>query len=630
MISSEFDIQTIKDNDTSPKFYQYYPRLFESYFTNVDKKTIEKLCDAGYLYYHSILCLDSIVDDKQFSNLPSFIQLQEESIKILTGVYGKDSEFWNYWNKRKKEYFEAIAIEKQLSEKRYISFKEYKSLADKKAAFGKVAIDCLYLLSNKKDKKVYNILLKSHTLFSIGFQLYDDIQDFKEDFESKQLNWTVYQLQKNTSLKTKNSSFLNKHLFLKGVAQKELKKAINYFQKAIETLKPLNIESNWQNTILESKQIVRDFVEITNGYIKCLSKKIDLKKELPKKDYFFDFSDIKNHTIKRGLEFVKKDFTNNYAELKHIMYLGKIEGFDNSEEIHVSDTFQRALINECLITASQKNNLDLNSFIEKECTYLLGLQNKDKIGVWSYFPTVKEIAPDIDDLGQMIQLFCSINKQNLVGTHCDKAINIVLSDRFRKDGGIETWIIPRNGQTKIQQKQELFNKTKWGEGPDLEVVANFIYALQVYQPHRYKKQIKKSIDYILKHQNKEGFWVSRWYYGNYYGIYVCLRLLKCFDIQFQKNVKKALNYIKNNQSFDGGFSLNNREPSDPLSTSLALLSLSFFEKKDSLSVKRAKKYLISSQNDGGFWSEVDFIMPKVHEPYKSKTLTTAFVLKALT
>ncbi len=82
----------------------------------------------------------------------------------------------------------------------------------------------------------------------------------------------------------------------------------------------------------------------------------------------------------------------------------------------------------------------------------------------------------------------SENKK-LIKNHCENSINIALKDRSCANGGIETWIIPSNPKTSIQKKQEFFNKEKWGKGPDLEVVANFIYALQIYNASLYKAQI---------------------------------------------------------------------------------------------------------------------------------------------
>ena len=153
---------TIKEilikNDKSPKFYQHYPKLFSGYYTHVNSDKLNKLSDAGYLYYHSTLLMDSLIDDKDFSKIPKMILLQEEAIKTLSSVYGKDSEFLGYWAKR-RQYFMAIEIEKTLSIENEVSEATFEDLADKKSAFGKVAIDCLCLLSEQKDDIKYHQLL---------------------------------------------------------------------------------------------------------------------------------------------------------------------------------------------------------------------------------------------------------------------------------------------------------------------------------------------------------------------------------------------------------------------------------------------------------------------------------------
>ena len=169
------DFNSLAKEDGSPVFYQHYPRLFSKYFKQVKPSLVNQLSKAGYFYYHSTLLTDSLIDDKEFANFPVITLLQEETIKMLTSVYGIDSDFWKYWNKRRQEYFEAVKIEEKLYYDSKVSLVEYEKLADKKAAFGKVAIDCMYLLSNKEDEKLYQNLLKSHYYFSVGFQLYDDV-----------------------------------------------------------------------------------------------------------------------------------------------------------------------------------------------------------------------------------------------------------------------------------------------------------------------------------------------------------------------------------------------------------------------------------------------------------------------
>lgn len=94
-------LESLKNSDKSPQYYQYYPRLFSTYYTDIEESVINALCDAGYIYYHSLLLIDSVVDKKDFSNLLDILMYQEEAIKILSAIYGKDSEFWKYWNNRK-------------------------------------------------------------------------------------------------------------------------------------------------------------------------------------------------------------------------------------------------------------------------------------------------------------------------------------------------------------------------------------------------------------------------------------------------------------------------------------------------------------------------------------------------
>jgi len=617
--------------DKSPSYYKHYPKLFANYFSEVSDEQIDVLSKAGYHYYHSVLCLDAILDDGNFEEIPIMRTLQEESIKLLSSVFGLNSKFWDLWNQRKGEYFEAVKIEKSLSYSNGVDFESYQDLADKKSAFGKVAIDSLFVLDRKQENATYDKLLLSHKYFSTGFQLYDDVKDFKEDFEKGQFNYATEQLKKegNFDQYKHNVEILNKLLFIKEIGQEILSKSIEQFEKAITILNDLSTKSKWLTTVLEMKATIENYLDITNGYLATITAKIELKNHQSYTYAFFDFNELDENATKNGLAFIKSDFQQNYADLKHIMYLGNLEGFDNNNTIHISDTFQRALINECFISVGDAYNLDVSNFLKNECHYLISLRNKDIIGGWSYFPTVQEIAADIDDLGQMIQLFILSANQQLVADYCHNAITIALNERMLANGGIETWLIPVKNQSNVQKRQEHFNSTKWGKGPDVEVVANFAYSLAILDKEKYADVIKKTISYVVGQQDDRGYWEIRWYYGNYYGTYVCLRLLKQFEELNPKEIQKALDYITESQNNDGGFSIEQNKVSDPLSTALAILGLKVFFDKDCEVIEKAVGYLTSSQSDDGSWKAVDFIKPKVHEPYKSKTLTTAYVLKAL-
>lgn len=286
------------------------------------------------------------------------------------------------------------------------------------------------------------------------------------------------------------------------------------------------------------------------------------------------------------MDFIAKEFSENYVELQHFMWLSKKEGFNNKTQLHYSDTFQRAMLNDCLLHISEKFGLKTDIFFKDENNYFLSRVNNDTIGTWSYFPTVQEVAADIDDLGQIMQQFIQTQENQLIDKYCLKAIDIVTQDRTIKNGGIETWIIPKDNLTEVQKRQDHFNSTKWGKGPDVEVVANFLYALFLYNAEKYSGIIKKGIDYIIYQQKHDGFWDSRWYYGNYYGTYVVLRLLESFPNEFEKEKQKSLDFIKNTQNEDGSFGSDEHKN---LSTALLVCPLIIFLMNIRVSILKIRK-----------------------------------------
>ena len=551
------------------------------------------------------------------------MELQEETISILARIYPENHNFWKLWEQRKTEYQEAIYLEKQLFNN--FSEERYTEVADKKSAFGKVAIDSLFSLTDSKGREQYEKLLESHKYFSLGFQIYDDVNDFKEDFQRKQFNLAVYELSKKINFQEyPDLELLNKIFYVTGLGFILLQKSIDSFEIA-KTYIP-DQESGWYKTVEEMQKAVYVYYETTFAYMEILKKKNELKKEIQPR-IFFDYSSIENVVITKGLDFIAKEFSENYTELQHFMWLSKKDGFENETQLHYSDIFQRAMLDDCLLQISEKFNLKTEFFFKDENNYFLERINKDEIGAWSYFSSVQEIAADIDDLGQVMQQFITSKQKHLVDEYCTKAINIAIEERSTNNGGIETWIIPKKNHTEKQKKQNDFNSTKWGKGPDVEVVANFLYALFLYDFNKYESTIIKGISYILKEQKHEGFWESRWYYGNFYGTYVCLRLLNCFPNNYKAEKQKTLDFFINFQNKDGSFGT---EGFTILSTAFARLSLNYFEGKKYISIsEKSEKFLLENQQKDGSWKAENFIKPKTNEPYKSTTLTTAFVLKSL-
>ncbi|MDX2191443.1 MAG: prenyltransferase/squalene oxidase repeat-containing protein [Bacteroidota bacterium] len=618
--------------DANASIYLYYPFLFIEYFEYKDIEKVEKLSIAGFLYFKSLILLDKIFDSKKNSKDSLGVLLasvcQEEAIKILAELFPINSEFWILWNKRKEEYLYANKIEKI---KKKISWKQYKKLASLKSAFGKCAIDALHILSKNKRQEITDKLLESHNIFSVAMQLNDDIVDISEDFGNDQFNWAYFKTKKLLIkdginiydvdlLKLKNYMYVyGIDVILRRYSILHLRKAKAIVELKYNTLwtEKLGLAINENLKLIENSIAYIEILKVKRHLLNRNNKSINLK--LP---------NFKNNVLVNGLKYILNEFKNDFGEIKHIMYLPKSQGFSNRNEIHVGDIFQKAMLCCNLLNIQKNTNINLRPIIDCEIEYIIENRLKDKVGVWSYFPSVKEISPDIDDLGQILFLLIISSNKELIYKYCMQGINIVENDLICSDGGIETWILPSRNRTKLQQKQNLYNETKWGKGPDVEVMANYLYGLSLFDDKKYDLTIKNGLLYILSKQNIQGYWESRWYFGSYYGTYICLKLFHINNLHYPES-DKALNFIKSKQNKDGGWGLNFKE-SDPLSTAFCILSLDLFEntRVDNYILK-GFKYLKSCQLEDGSFNATPFIKPRGIESYKSKILTTSYALYAL-
>ncbi|MTI86864.1 MAG: hypothetical protein FH748_02725 [Balneolaceae bacterium] len=621
-------------------FYLFYPRLFSNAFNVSDDETLKHLSISGFLYYQSLINLDRAYDSKHrvltLGNMSIIVSCQEEAIKILSQLFGCASGFWKYWNQRKQNYQKAQQMEQ---EEAVTEISQYYDLADYKSEFGKVAIDALHLLSGKKYQEKYEHLLQAHRCFSIANQFVDDIQDIIEDREQGQFNWVLRHLsllleEQDKDIEKITDEEVKKHLYSLNLADYYYEKADHYYKKALEYTEGTGA-GLWENNLRKIHSENAQRIDTIRGYKLVLKTRFNIRKEATMKQNDVEVHipkvQIQNTDLAPSISYLINEWKKGYTELKHIMYLSEMEGFSNKEQIHIGDTFQRAIVTDVLCDIESGFPVNFSTIVQKEISYLMSRRNEDRIGGWSYFPTVPEIAADIDDLGQVIQLLVKANEYSLLNDYCSDTINFAVEHCMEENGGMKTWILPREKRNERQQRQYSFNQTKWGEGPDVEVTANFLYALSQMDEAGYREVLSKGCDYLKKEQEVEGYWQSRWYYGDYYGTYVCSRMLQvCAEAAGSKSIQKSFNFIMNSQNQDGGWGLE-YSVSDALNTSLALLTLRVIDpEKAKKAIARGERFLLSCQSANYSWPGVRFIRPRINEPYKSRTLTTAYVLKALT
>ena len=633
----------------NPAFYQNYPALFREAFPAVPDATVARLSAAGFLYYRSIIMLDGIMDGES-ADCPAQLRpllpiavgcCQEESIKLLCTCFPAGGEFWVTWNQRRAEYLRAYQLERQLMATGTFDEAVYLKIADYKAAFGKIAIDVLYLADGGRNGVTTAALLKAHREFSIGLQFIDDFQDFNIDHHSGQINYAQYLLDEHYAQPESTPSAdpvrRKKDFYLSGIANRILARAEGHLQAAMAIVDTLSQPVRFRYTIQDSIDTTRRIRGQIAGYLKIVAEKVRLHglihphplplpqplEQLPRvapaarAAYIFCLGEVIGEANRC------------FPEIKHLMYLSRAEGFDNGQEVHVGDTFQRALLLDCLLdyVGTQPHPL-IATLIDQELDYILRLRAAEGVPGWSYFPTVREIAPDTDDLGQILQCLARGDRSAELQHLGAPLVDFVSEHLFDEaTGGFTTWLVPRTGMTPLQRRQAQFNREKWGCGPDPEVVANILYGVAVAGLALPTFMVQRAANYLWGAREAGGFWNSRWYVGPYYGTYVGIRYFVRYTERPWEDYVSTIDYLLGAQAGDGSFAGN------ALSTSLALLTLAElmpYHQEIPSAINRGRRYLIDlcTERPEAIGAH-PFIIPRVGQPFGSRTLTIGYILKAL-
>jgi Squalene-hopene cyclase C-terminal domain len=348
-----------------------------------------------------------------------------------------------------------------------------------------------------------------------------------------------------------------------------------------------------------------------------------------------------NDTILRGIDYLEKQHNNGYPDAVHRMWFPKSNSNPTKYDLHEGITFQRALICDTLIDLSSAGfNIDWIALM-KDVQLLINSRSMDTAGGWKYFPTLRSLPPDADDLGQILQVLVR-SKIDKISALVDEAIRLLLTQGKHPDGSLETWIVDKTDDSNSNRAVLKAIEDQWGKGPDVEVMANFLYGLNMYDPKRYYSELRKGCQFIIKSQESLGYWKSNWYVDRFYGTFMCTRLISVLSPN-NLCLHNAYRFLVDTQTQSGGWG---REEGNPLQTSLALLSLiSIMLSGYTISkaiLNNGINYLLRSQTEDGSWIGTPFIQMNTNRvsaqhinifpriiTYESNTISSAFCLKAL-
>lgn len=223
-------------NQKGNEFYVHALNYFVSKEDGYVKTDLVKITSYGFLYYVSLLKIDSLIDKNSAiisKDILDSFQFVEIAIKGLSSLYGSENVFWSNFDACKQQYYKGIMLENQLKNTDFECTQDFfEYLAECKSAFCYAyiyALDSLKKVENIKEK--FEILRLIH----VSMQYCDDIDDFIEDIKDGQVTYIYKEvtsfIKTKINLETTNTELLLKYVHVSWLSTKHLLRALNTLEK---------------------------------------------------------------------------------------------------------------------------------------------------------------------------------------------------------------------------------------------------------------------------------------------------------------------------------------------------------------------------------------------------------------
>jgi squalene-hopene/tetraprenyl-beta-curcumene cyclase len=626
-------------NQHITSMYDCYPYLFQEAFPNIPSDRLSDFSVASSLFASSLFCSDTIIDrslqaHEAAQRMLHVIALQTEALSYLHRLFPASSPFWGRFRTYMGQYYQACIFEKRFVSGE-LSWQDYDentawTLATGKSGASQAIIAGLVDLAGTEHYLLS--FTRSLNLFNFSCQMFDDICDWKEDYLNRSPSLVLCSLLKEQPVEPKEQDLeqIARELYYGGHVCTVLQQAIDAFDQATSIV-PENV--SWIRLVNKLRErcegLLTDIIKITQANRRRTAGQPAFQLELPVPETRCQ------QLAWQGLHYLIQQWQKGFSEARHVMVFPYKHGFTGKSEVQYGDIFQRAVMAEILSDVNQAFSLKLQSIINYEINYLIEHRHHYGIEGWGYFPDLPELPPDADDLAQIIQILLLNDRIDDVSRYCERPLRVLLEENRHEDGSFETWIIPAHNRTPEQERHAEYAANAWGMGGDVDVMANVLYMLALYDEVRFAEIIRSGTDYIERHQAGDGSWASTWYHGPFYGTYVCARLLTKVR-PTSPALDRVRAFLQSNQHADGSWSMPEKE-GDPLNTSLALLSWAYLTRPGNLddiapSIQQALTYLQQSYDEKGqCWPYQEYIRMQLAThvlSYGSKTITAAYVLKA--
>jgi squalene-hopene/tetraprenyl-beta-curcumene cyclase len=615
---------------------RYEPKLYRflSAYPGIDRWDLGRLSLALRFLVYATLMTDKIVDQdtdpRSFEQSFFHIQIYHfECYQILYGLFPPGSLFWQRFRSYFKDFAQACINERRFTRGeipwRDCTEKRALEIIRGKNCFAQLLVASLAGLGGEEAR--FADLAGSIEKHYCAWQLWDDLCDWKEDFANGVPTLLLTRVVDELPAPDERQRWiphLARKIYYEGYAQQSLDQAISLLDEADRQVADIP-DLTWREVIANLRL---ECVALRDDLARIVTK--NLQRARQQRPFELDAREPHEAFEKAAwgaLGFLVDQWHLGFGEAQHIAYMARELGYQGPTELPSGDVFQRALILDALCDADRWLDGRLRPILDSEARYLLDQRNTSGAGGWRYFPSIPELAPDADDLGQVMQALLRAGFRSQVEEHCQTPLAVVRQDAHQQGGAFSTWIIPFEDRDGLEEAQAKLRGENWGPGPDNEVMANLLYALVLLDRQGFADLVDPGLNFLEDRQSKDGSWAAKWYFGPFYGTYVCLRLFASARAE-SATMATSKAFLLERQRDDGGWG--DGDESDPLSTSLALLGLSEVCSTTGVDgsgewARRGLEYLEQTRQTDGGWPSVPFISIPT---YGSRTVTTLYVLKA--
>ena len=434
-----------------------------------------------------------------------------------------------------------------------------------KIAKGKSAIclNAVYAIQVLADNRIYeDILIELVNEIHIAFQLLDDIDDFKKDILEKQWTYPQHLLEQflvQNNVKELDNSLKNKYLYISGIAEVHLRKAIKHFENAKSVATTLQL-SELSEYI--QKQISN--IEFHSQEIKFLHEKARIKAS--KSQVFVENNTLSN-SVNNGIDYLESNLENDFTWSDFMTSAGTgrawITGFVgmNLAEINNELPFLKKITNKIQQNPADFLSYNQSIFQDGDSTnFLVGFLQQMKIPnneidrSWLKFVNTDGgwvTYRDAEGLRKRLELPEEISVDAWLSSKiCVSAVACyVLSFSENRP------LFENTAEFLIKNSENEHWKSYWWTS---SVYATSYAVLALTRTAKYREYCQKPVEWLAKQQTEFGFWHNpKDKQANAFYTSLALKALILYDkVHYSNEIKKGIDWLLNTQTQDGSWQTN--------------------------------------------------------------------------